>query len=99
MKKRTKKSFQLYTYQKVILTYIITFSICALILYPTMHKILNYPPGTVDTQFQIDYGGLTYTQQFAILYVFITALFVLYQRYFLFKKNRGRPKKEKKHMC
>ncbi len=86
MKKRTKKSFQLYTYQKVILTYIITFSICALILYPTMHKILNYPPGTVDTQFQIDYGGLTYTQQFAILYVFITALFVLYQRYFLFKK-------------
>ncbi len=86
MQKNTKKILKLHTYQKVILTYIITFSICALVLYPTMHKILNYPPGTVDTQFQIDYGGLTYTQQFGILYVFITALFVLYQRFFLFKK-------------
>ncbi len=86
MQKKTKKSFHLHTYQKVILTYIVTFSFCALVLYPTMHKILNYPPGTVDTQFQIDYGGLTYTQQFGILYLFITALFVLYQRYFLFKK-------------
>lgn len=86
MQKKTKKGFHLYTYQKVILSYVISFSICALVLYPTMHKILNYPPGTVDTQFQVDYGGLTYTQQFAILYIFITALFVIYQRYFLFKK-------------
>lgn len=86
MQKKTEKRFKLYTYKKVILTYVITFSICALVLYPTMHKILNYPPGTVDSQFQIDYGGLTYTQQFGILYLFITALFVLYQRFFLFKK-------------
>jgi len=86
MQKKTKGLLHLHTYQKVILTYIITFSICALVLYPTMHKILNYPPGTVDTQFQVDYGGLTYTQQFGILYLFITALFVLYQRFFLFKK-------------
>ena len=86
MQKKTKKTLTFHTYQKVILTYIITFSICALILYPTMHKILNYPPGTVDTQFQVDYGGLTYTQQFGILFLFITTLFVLYQRFFLFKK-------------
>lgn len=86
MQKKTKGLLHLHTYQKVILTYIITFSICALVLYPTMHKILNYPPGTVDTQFQVDYGGLTYTQQFGILYLFITALFVIYQRFFLFKK-------------
>ena len=56
MQKKTKKGFHLYTYQKVILSYVISFSICALVLYPTMHKILNYPPGTVDTQFQVDYG-------------------------------------------
>jgi len=55
MQKKTKGLLHLHTYQKVILTYIITFSICALVLYPTMHKILNYPPGTVDTQFQVDY--------------------------------------------
>ena len=86
MAKKIKKIFHLYTYQKVILSYFITFSACVWTLYPIMYKILNYPPGTVDTQFQIDYGGLTYSAQFLLLYVFVTALFILYQRYFLFKK-------------
>ena len=86
MQKKTKKVFHLYTYQKVILSYFISITICAWILYPIMHRILNYPPGTVDTQFQVEYGGLTYTAQFIILYVLITVLFLLYQRYFLFKK-------------
>lgn len=86
MQKKTKNGFHLYTYQKVILSYFITFSICVWVLYPIMHKILNYPPGTVDTQFQIDYGGLTYSAQFLLLYIFVTILFVLYQRFFLFRK-------------
>ena len=86
MQKKTKKVLHLYTYQKVILSYFISITICAWILYPIMHRILNYPPGTVDTQFQVEYGGLTYTAQFIILYVLIVALFLLYQRYFLFKK-------------
>ena len=86
MQKKTKKSFHLYTYQKVILSYFISITICAWLLYPIMHRILNYPPGTVDTQFQVEYGGLTYTAQFIILYVVITALFLLYQRFVLFKK-------------
>lgn len=86
MQKKTKNKFHLYTYQKVILSYFISITICAWILYPIMHRILNYPPGTVDTQFQVEYGGLTYTQQFFILYVSITLLFILYQRFFLFKK-------------
>ncbi len=86
MQKKNEKKSRLYTYQKVILTHFITLSMCALILYPIMYKILNYPPGTVDTQFQIDYGGLTYSSQFLILYVFVTGFLLLYQRFFLFKK-------------
>ncbi len=86
MQKKTKKGFQLYAYQKVILSYLITFSICVWVLYPIMHKILNYPPGTVDTQFQVEYGGLTYSAQFLLLYIFVISLFVLYQRFFLFRK-------------
>ena len=86
MQKKTKKTFHLYTYQKVILSYFITFSICVWVLYPIMYKILNYPPGTVDTQFQIEYGGLTYTAQFILLYTFVVLLFLIYQRYFLFRK-------------
>ena len=86
MQKKTKKTFDLYTYQKVILSYFITFSICVWVLYPIMYKILNYPPGTVDTQFQIEYGGLTYTAQFILLYTFVVLLFLIYQRYFLFRK-------------
>lgn len=86
MKTKTKKKFHLYTYQKVILSYFITFSICVWVLYPIMHKILNYPPGTVDTAFQVEYGGLTYTAQFFVLYIFVTSLFCLYQRFFLFRK-------------
>ena len=81
-----KKKFHLYTYQKVILSYFITISICAWLLYPTMHRILNYPPATVNPQSQVEYRGLTYTAQFVILYILIVVLFVLYQRYFLFKK-------------
>lgn len=86
MQKKTKKTFHLYTYQKVIISYFITFSICVWVLYPIMYKILNYPPGTVDTQFQIEYGGLTYTAQFLLLYAFVVSLFLIYQRYFLFRK-------------
>ena len=86
MQKKTKKGFHLYAYQKVILSYFITLSACAWVLYPFMHRILNYPPGTVDTQFQVEYGGLTYTMQFLLLYVFVTSLFILYQRYCLFRK-------------
>lgn len=86
MQKKTKKTFHLYTYQKVILSYFITFSICVWGLYPIMYKILNYPPGTVDTQFQVEYGGLTYTAQFVLLYSFVVLLFIIYQRYFLFRK-------------
>ena len=86
MQKKTKKKFHLYTYQKVILSYFITFSICVWILYPIMYKILNYPPGAVDTQFQVEYGGLTYSQQFLFLYVAVTSLFLLFQRYVLFRK-------------
>ncbi len=86
MKKTRKKIFHLYTYQKVILSYFITLSICVWALYPFMYKILNYPPGTVDTQFQIEYGGLTYTSQFLLLYIFVISLFILFQRFVLFKK-------------
>ncbi len=86
MQKKNEKKLHFYTYQKVILTHFITFSACVWILYPIMYKILNYPPGTVDTQFQIDYGGLTYTAQFLILYIFVTLLLLLFQRFFLFKK-------------
>lgn len=84
--KKNKKGLHLYAYQKVILSYVMTLSVCAWVLYPFMHRILNYPPGTVDTQFQIEYGGLSYTSQFILLYVVVVSLFVLYQRFFLFKK-------------
>ena len=86
MQKTRKKLFHLYTYQKVILSYFITLSICVWALYPFMYKILNYPPGTVDTQFQIEYGGLTYTSQFLLLYISVVSLFILFQRFVLFKK-------------
>ena len=73
--KKNKKGLHLYAYQKVILSYVMTLSVCAWVLYPFMH-----------TQFQIEYGGLSYTSQFILLYVVVVSLFVLYQRFFLFKK-------------
>ncbi len=84
MKEKKKKG--LYTYQKVILSYFMSFTICIWALYPFMYKILNYPPGTVDTQFQIDYGGLTYTKQFFVIYLFIVITFIIFQRFVLFRK-------------
>ena len=84
MKEKKKKG--LYTYQKVILSYFMSFSICIWALYPFMFRILNYPPGTVDTTFQVEYGGLTYTQQFFVIYAFIVIVCILFQRFVLFRK-------------
>lgn len=47
---------------RIILLYLITPILIALCLYPVLPKILNYPPESIDNQFQVEFDGVTYTR-------------------------------------
>ena len=49
------------------LVYNIVFILVALFFYPLVHKILCYPPNSIDNSFQIAINGLTYTQQYLMI--------------------------------
>lgn len=49
------------------LVYNIVFILVALFFYPLVHKILCYPPNSIDNSFQVAINGLTYTQQYLMI--------------------------------
>ena len=61
----------------------LTFSIIALIgillTYYFLPILLNYGPGTIDTQFDLEFSsGLSYTTQFIIVYILVTFLGIVF---------------------
>lgn len=70
-----RKKINLCFLRIICLYTIIPFLIVA-ILYPLLPKILNYPNGSIDNQFQINLDGLTYTQQYLLL-IFLILFFSL----------------------
>ena len=57
-------------------------ALIALCLYPFLPVILQYPPNSIDNQFQLDFDGITYTQQYILLIglIVICSLIVLFIR-------------------
>ncbi len=58
---------------KIVTLYLAIPSLIAFVLYFFLPIILNYPPESIDNQFQVDFDGLTYTQQY-ILLIFLIVL-------------------------
>lgn len=69
-----ERAVNLKTSSAIMLVFSITIICIAILFYPVIPSVLNYPPGTVNTQFQIDVNSFTYTQQFFIILFLILLL-------------------------
>ncbi len=69
-----KNFFTINTEKKLALANTIVFALIAVILYFTLPFVLNYPPNSIDNDFQIEIVGIKYSTQFLIL---ITILLIL----------------------
>jgi len=69
---------------RIITLYLAIPAIIALILYFFLPIILNYPPESINNQFQLDFDGITYTQQYIVLIALIVmcSLVILFIRSF-----------------
>ncbi len=67
---------------RIIALYLGIPALIALFLYPFLPVILQYPPNSIDNQFQVAFDGITYTQQYILLIGLIVAcsLIVLFIR-------------------
>jgi len=80
MKENNKK---IYSLKKVILINLLIFMLMGGILYKLLPYVLNYPPNSIDNQFQVDLVGIKYTHQYIVLFsalmliLFITLKVVL----------------------
>lgn len=74
---------------RIILLYFLVPILIALCLYPVLPIILNYPPESIDNQFQVDFDGLTYTQQYVLLILLILffSLIILFIRAYRMYKH------------
>lgn len=77
MRKKFKSCFI-----RIILLYLSIPILIALFLYPVLPIILNYPPESIDNLFQINFDGITYTQQYILLVLMILffSLIILFIR-------------------
>lgn len=84
MKKKINTCFM-----RIILLYLVIPILIALCLYPALPIILNYPPESIDNQFQVDFDGLTYTQQYVLLILLILfcSLIILFIRAYRMYKH------------
>lgn len=67
---------------RIIALYIAIPALISLCLYPFLPVILSYPPESIDNQFQLEFDGVTYTQQYILLILLIVScsLIILFIR-------------------
>ncbi len=67
---------------KIITLYLGIPALIAMCLYRFLPTILNYPPNSIDNTFQLEFDGITYTQQYILLISLIVAcsLIILFIR-------------------
>ncbi len=62
---------------RIIFFYIAIPLLIAVVLYFLLPTLLNYPPESINNQFQREFDGLTYTQQYVLLVFFVLILSVI----------------------
>ena len=67
--------------RKLTLINTLIFVLIASTLYIFLPKILNYPPNSIDNDFQFQIVGIKYTTQFSILITVTTILFYFTLRF------------------
>lgn len=62
-----KNIFNINTEKKLAFANTLVFALIAVILYFTLPFVLNYPPNSIDNEFQLEIVGIKYSTQFLIL--------------------------------
>ncbi len=83
MKKEKNKIFAINSIPKLVTINMIIFALICIALYLIIPYVLNYPPNSIDNDFQVDVVGIKYTNQFIILGG-ILSLFILGALTFLY---------------
>ena len=69
-----KNIFNINTEKKLAFANTIVFALIAVILYFTLPFVLNYPPNSIDNEFQLEIVGIKYSTQFLILIAILLIL-------------------------
>lgn len=74
-------NYKKYT-NRIIFFYIAIPLLIAIVLYFLLPTLLNYPPESINNQFQREFDGLTYSQQYVLLvfFVLIFSVIILFTR-------------------
>lgn len=87
-----KNIFNINTEKKLAFANTLVFALIAVILYFTLPFVLNYPPNSIDNEFQLEIVGIKYSTQFLILISILlillyTTLRIVYSRLSLSKES------------
>ena len=94
MKKNKKHELKIST--KMSLAFSIIISVVAIVFYYLLPTLLNYPPNTINTQFDKDVSKILYIYQYLIAMIFIIFLFIIYFKISLRKVDKWMVNKNKK---
>ena len=76
-----EKFYKLHLNISVAIVYTVTITIVAIAFYPLIPLILNFPPGAVNTDFQIKIQYTNYFQQYIIITLFVLIMGILFFKY------------------
>ena len=87
-----KNIFNINTEKKLAFANTLVFALIAVILYFTLPFVLNYPPNSIDNEFQLEIVGIKYSTQFLILIAILlillyTTLRIVYSKLSLSKES------------
>lgn len=69
-----KNIFNINTEKKLAFANTLVFALIAVILYFTLPFVLNYPPNSIDNEFQLEIVGIKYSTQFLVLIAILLIL-------------------------
>ena len=93
MKKKNKKQFSIST--KIAFSFTIITILVAMVFYFLLPTLLNYPPNTINTQFDKEVSKLEYIYQYLIAISGIIMLFIVYFKITLKKIDKWAKNKSK----
>ena len=96
MKKQKKHELKVST--KISLAFSIIVIIVGVVFYFLLPNLLNYPPNTINTQFDKEVSKLYYIYQYAIAMVGIILVFIAYFKISLRKIDKWNESKNKKNV-
>lgn len=87
-----KNRFKINSTKKIVLMNTLVLFVVALLLYPTIPRILNYPEYSIDNDFQLSVVGIKYSHQFLILLTVLSVFFFVILNFVFNKLNIKRRK-------